>query len=129
MFCRAGEQGGGGERVRVRVGVGGLHWKGHHLESSQATLIKRLKCSNCLNQEFTFSSSSPRVHKGLLWYGLHKGGFCILKRLEDKGGGGGGEKEEKLRKRAEGGGREGSGEVERGGKGKRNRIRDSIEHN
>lgn len=39
-----------------------------------------------------------------------------------------GEKEE-MRKGVEEGGREGSGEVERGGKGKRNSNRDYNEHN
>lgn len=63
-------------RVQVRVGVGVVNWKGHHLESNQASLIKRLKCSFCLNQEFNFYSSSPGVHKGLFLYDLQaKGGF------------------------------------------------------
>lgn len=79
--------GGGRGRGEFWLGLGWevVNWKGHHLESNQATLVKRLKCSYCLNQEFNFYLSSPGVHKGLFLYRLQaKGGFCILKRLEDK---------------------------------------------
>lgn len=80
--------GSAGERVRVRVGVGGCTLEG-------SPFGKQSGHSHQETQTFILSEPGIQplfiqsgIHKDLFLYGLQaKGGFCIPKRLEDKGGG------------------------------------------